>query len=856
MELKTTANNSNKTIPFKIALVIAIFLLFFIASVNYREIKHLQTSSELVSTSLIVDKEINNLFSQFSLMESAEFRSVILKDSTFADSYIDYKIESDKAFDKLSELTKDYPEQQAILDTVALLKDKLHNTLIALHGKIGATDSDVEVIQNVDETAELLKKIRSQKVEMVLNKEALLQERLAVYEKQTFLTPLTSLLLVFFALVVFTIAFIKIRRDKDHIQTSQALLQNIVQSTDNIMNYYEPIYNNQNEVSDFKIIFANDCNREYLGLDPEEIIGKPISSVFPFLLLNGELEKMISHYKKGETVDFERQVAVNGEILWLHSIIKPMDKGILVVIRNDTDENMAHEKVLALNEQLVLQNSIMIEAKRMARIGSYTWHIETDKAEISDNFYHILGYKPQEFEPSFENYRKLIHPDDVVTYEEIMKGVMESREAPDHTYRVLAKNGDTIYLKTKGKFLRNKGKEIMISVVQDITTEMMAMNELQKLNEQLEVQNSIFVDAEGVAGLGSYIWYLDNGEAILSDNFYRILGLEPKSLEISYDSYKQFVHPDDLEDYNKLGEETVNQGESSISKYRIISANGKVKHLVLNGQYIEKNGRPTSVGVVQNVSKKVRADEKLRVKNLELERSNVELDSFNRVASHDLQEPLRKIQMFLSRIADKEGDKLSEKGLEYFDKVNNAAQRMQSLIRNLLTYSRIDSTHGDFEKVDLNEVLEKVQDDIGERITDSNAVIVSEQLPKVKGIFFQLEQLFSNLISNALKYHDPLLAPKINLKSEKVHKEQIPEDFFKTYKHYYKITIVDNGIGFSEENAGKIFEVFQRLHQKNEYSGTGIGLAICKKIVENHHGNIHATSKLGKGSAFVIYLPA
>tara|TARA_R110002051_G_scaffold56554_1_gene105210 strand:- start:12716 stop:15286 length:2571 start_codon:yes stop_codon:yes gene_type:complete len=856
MELNTLLKRTNFNIPFKIALVIAVFLLLFIASVNYRMIKNLQNSSELVSQSLMVDKEINNLFSQYSLMESAEFRSVILKDSTFKDSYIDYKLESDQAFSRLYTLTENTPKQQLILDSVSVLKDQLHATLISLHGKVGASESDSIVIANVKTTASLLKKVRNLKEQMVSKKEELLQERLTTYKWQTNLTPLTSLLLAFFSLAVFIIAFLKIRRDKDQLQSSQLLLRNIVQSTDNIMNYYEPIYNDLNEVVDFKIVFANECNRDYLGLNPEEIIGKPVSIIFPFLLLNGELEQMISSFKQGETINFERQVAINREKFWFHSIIKPMDKGILEVVRNDTEENKAHEKVLALNEELVLQNSIMVEAKRMARIGSYTWHIETDTAEISDNFYHILGYNPKEFKPSFKDYVERIHPDDLASYEAVMKVVVETRQPPEHTYRVFTKTGNIIYLKVNGKFIKNKGKEVLIGVVQDITAEMIAFKELQKLNEELKVQNSIFIDAEEVAGLGSYIWYLDNGEAILSDNFYRILGHEPKSFKITYDSYKQFVHPDDLEDYNTLGKETKEEGKSSINKYRIISKTGKVKHLQLNGQYLEKNGRPTSVGVVQNISKKVRADEKLRLRNLELKRSNIELESFNRVASHDLQEPLRKIQMFLSRIEDKEGDKLSEKGQEYFSKVTTAAQRMQSLILNLLSYSRIDSNHENFAKVDLNQVLQKVKEELAERVTETKAEIVSENLPVVKGIFFQLEQLLNNLISNALKYRNESLIPKIDLKSEKVRREQIPENFFKTSKHYYKITIVDNGIGFAEENAGKIFEVFQRLHQKNEYSGTGIGLAICKKIIENHHGNIHATSKLGKGTAFIIYLPA
>jgi light-regulated signal transduction histidine kinase (bacteriophytochrome) len=270
---------------------------------------------------------------------------------------------------------------------------------------------------------------------------------------------------------------------------------------------------------------------------------------------------------------------------------------------------------------------------------------------------------------------------------------------------------------------------------------------------------------------------------------------------------------------------------------------------------MEREGQTVMIGVIQDVSDEIKAADNLRINNSKLIRSNIELESFSRVASHDLQEPLRKIQIFISRLDEEEKKKLSEKGKGYFEKIDNAAARMQSLIRNLLTYSQIDSSHEDFEKVDLNLVLEKALEDFSEYISDTKAKINTEKLPIIKGVSFQIKQLFDNLIANSLKYRNPKLDPQIQLKSEKVDYKQIPGEFLKSYNHYYKITYIDNGIGFEEEYTDKIFEMFQRLHQKNEYSGTGIGLAICKKIVENHHGHIYATSALGKGSAFIIYLP-
>jgi light-regulated signal transduction histidine kinase (bacteriophytochrome) len=269
--------------------------------------------------------------------------------------------------------------------------------------------------------------------------------------------------------------------------------------------------------------------------------------------------------------------------------------------------------------------------------------------------------------------------------------------------------------------------------------------------------------------------------------------------------------------------------------------------LVPNGEMV------TSTAV--NITKDKQAEEKLRQQNRDLVQVNAELEAFNRVASHDLQEPLRKIQLFISRIQQTE-QPLSEKGRDYFEKIVNAVERMRSLILNLLTYSHIERGDEAFEQVDLHLVLEKAKDNLFSKIEETKAKLQYEELPNISAIPFQMEQLFSNLLSNALKYIDPKTSPNIRITSEKVHREQVPFDFYKSSKHFHKITFIDQGIGFGDEHANRIFEVFQRLHQPSEYSGTGIGLAICKKIVENHHGFILATSELGEGSAFVVYLPA
>ncbi len=241
--------------------------------------------------------------------------------------------------------------------------------------------------------------------------------------------------------------------------------------------------------------------------------------------------------------------------------------------------------------------------------------------------------------------------------------------------------------------------------------------------------------------------------------------------------------------------------------------------------------------------------------NLELEKMNKELQSFAYISSHDLQEPLRKIQTFANRISEKESETLSQTGKDLFKRIQNSAVRMQALIEDLLAYSRTHNTEHVFEKVDLKSVLEKVKEDLHEEILEKNAMIEIANNCDLNIIPFQFHQLFYNLLSNSLKFAkvDEKLLVTIDSKivlGDNLNFKNIVKD-----KNYCHITYQDNGIGFDQKFAEKIFELFQKLHDKTEYRGTGIGLAIVKKIVENHHGNIQGKGELGKGATFEIFVP-
>jgi PAS domain S-box-containing protein len=246
----------------------------------------------------------------------------------------------------------------------------------------------------------------------------------------------------------------------------------------------------------------------------------------------------------------------------------------------------------------------------------------------------------------------------------------------------------------------------------------------------------------------------------------------------------------------------------------------------------------------------------LEQKNIELENANKDLTSFTYVSSHDLQEPLRKIQNYVTCILLEEEKNLSETGKEYFRRMRQAAERMQALIEDLLVYSRTKSTDRKFEKTDLNIIVGEVKKDFEDVIQEKKATVDVANLCEVNIIRFQFRQLMHNLISNSLKFSKPATAPDIIIKSKIVRGSTVNNEKLLSKQNYCHISYADNGIGFDPQYKDRIFQVFQRLHSKEEYQGTGMGLAICKRVVENHNGIITATGELNKGARFDIYIPA
>lgn len=252
----------------------------------------------------------------------------------------------------------------------------------------------------------------------------------------------------------------------------------------------------------------------------------------------------------------------------------------------------------------------------------------------------------------------------------------------------------------------------------------------------------------------------------------------------------------------------------------------------------------------QEIQERKETERLLQAYTIDLEKSNRQLQDFAYVASHDLQEPLRKIQAFSDRLLNRYQEKLDDRGILYLERMHAAASRMQTLVVDLLAYSSVTTERKSFTAVDLNKVLNDVTSALESQIEREQGTVNIPTLPTINGDKTQLHQLFQNLISNALKFHKPDVAPMINL-----HVDHLPENEQDTVGPTVQITVQDNGIGFDQKYADRLFEMFQRLESRDDFEGTGMGLAICQKIVERHQGTITAKGEEGVGASFIVILP-
>jgi PAS domain S-box-containing protein len=388
----------------------------------------------------------------------------------------------------------------------------------------------------------------------------------------------------------------------------------------------------------------------------------------------------------------------------------------------------------------------------------------------------------------------------------------------------------------------------MTASLQDLTVSrnelLREMEERQRAEEALRRSEASLAEAQRIARLGNWEWDIASNELTWSDETYRIFGLAPQEFRPTYEGFLSFIHPDDLMAVNHQVEEGLKFGKYAPYDYRIVRRDGSIRSVQALGETrFNQTGQPLMMlGTVQDITELKQAEEHLKRTLLDLERSNRDLEDFAYISSHDLQEPLRKIANFSDMLAQQYRDQLDEQSVRYFGYVTEGARRMQALINDLLSYSRVGRAELRLIPAPLEEILQGTLNDLHALIKENRAEISHDPLPTLKVNPHQMGQLLQNLIANAIKFHNDR-PPRIHLSARQEGRE-------------WQVCVRDNGIGFEPQYAEGIFTVFKRLHGQGEYPGTGIGLAICKKIVERHGGRIWAKSEPGRGATFCFTIPS
>ena len=395
--------------------------------------------------------------------------------------------------------------------------------------------------------------------------------------------------------------------------------------------------------------------------------------------------------------------------------------------------------------------------------------------------------------------------------------------------------------------------EMILLAFEDATERLAAAEALRKSEERFKFVARATNDA-------IRDWNLLTGKVWWNDTFYETFGYRADEMDSGPESWAGRIHPDDAGRVSRGVRELFGGGGDGWSdEYRFRRADGSYAIVFDRGHVVRDDGGRAVrlLGSMMDITERKQDETKLAVYAAKLERSNRELQDFASVASHDLQEPLRKIRALGDRLAAKWGESLGDAGADYIRRMQSAAGRMQTLINDLLMFSRVESKALPFAEVNLERVAREVIADLEVHIEQTGAAVEVGRLPRVEADPLQMRQLLQNLIGNSLKYRQSGTKPSIKvygLTSEDGD-GHLPGSVPRALSPVCRIHVEDNGIGFDEKYLDRVFTVFQRLHGRTEYEGTGIGLAVCRKIAERHGGSITARSAPGQGATFVVTLP-
>ncbi|MCW3102196.1 MAG: rcsC [Bacteroidetes bacterium] len=597
-----------------------------------------------------------------------------------------------------------------------------------------------------------------------------------------------------------------------------------------------------------------------------DVIGRSYKEILPeldnqeiFKQLSDVIKTGIAFHAKNRRVD----LVVNNKLqsyYFNYSFTPLFDAsgkvyGVINTGADVTDLNLAKIKLEEAQDKAQL-------AIDSAQLGVYEIIYATDEMFTDRRFKEIWGVGPT---VKRHEYAAVIHPDDLPVRR---KAHDDSLKTGNLYYqaRVIWKDHSVHWVRVTGKISYNDNKqpEKLLGVIQDVTSYVLAQKQAEESERNL--RQTILQAPVAMCILRGP----DHVVELANDRMYELWGKPAAELS----NKPIFVGLPEAKDqgFEKLLHDVYTTAVPFFANEVPINLPraGEIKQIYINflyEPYHETDGTVSGViAVAVDVTEQTNATKKieqmvaertsqLATANQKLQKSNEELAQFAYIASHDLQEPLRKISTFTQMLENSIGDKIDEHTKNYVHKIITASNRMNTLIRDVLTYSQLVKENELFEPVNLNTVIESIITDYDLLIEQKKATIEFNGLPVIEAVPMQMAQLFGNLVGNALKFTRADVNPLIRITAEKVSEEEIKSLGLAAGLDYYGIKVSDNGIGFKPEHAEQIFNIFQRLHRKSEFEGTGIGLAMCKKIALNHKGNINANGSSANGAVFTVFLP-
>lgn len=610
-----------------------------------------------------------------------------------------------------------------------------------------------------------------------------------------------------------------------------------------------------------KEVYSNHKKEQLLGFT-ENDFKEMGNNILTFLIHPKDLTKIKEHYSDfsfandGEVRTIQNRIRTKkGRYRWFHeyaTVFKRTAEGIpSQIICIAIDITKEKEAILELKHR----DKQLSEAQEIAGLGTFEWNLLGGNSSFSPQLMKIFDL---ESESNLLSFMEGIHPSDRKILKNAIDNSIKSNGYYECQYRYKKKKHSKM-IWSRGLVSFEEGKPSKIKgFVMDVTRSYL-------LNQQLEENESTF--RQLIQNAPDAVIVIDNSSKILLWNPKAEAIFGWKVDEIIGKTLMETIIPAQFSASHTHGINRLKlTGQSNLLNKTVeitaVNKDGTEFFIALSIASSLWNGKQVFISFIRNITKEKKIEKELEQgrkqlaqKNKELEKINNELTSFSYVASHDLKGPLRKIKTYSNLLIEKHNETLTTEGKEYIQRIISSAGNMQQLIDDLLSFSHTASAEKKLETLDLNILLEEVENSLKDTIEENNVTITSTQLPTLSVIDFQFRQLLENIISNAIKYSKVGVKPIITITSSLVSGKSYVNDGADANKNYQRFLFADNGIGFEQEYATKIFEIFQRLHGKNEYSGTGIGLAICKKIMENHKGFITAQSTVGQGSIFNAFFP-